>query len=64
MTIDKSTCAWKDNLDDMYTANPFGASFGAGLSTKLGNFNFGLDFGMRQSEQFGNTSVLAFNVGF
>ena len=54
----------EDNLDDMYTANPFGASFGAGLSTKLGNFNFGLDFGMRQSEQFGNTSVLAFNVGF
>ena len=54
----------EDDLDEMYTKNPFGASFGAGISTKLGNFNFGLDFGMRQSEEFGNTSVLAFNVGF
>lgn len=54
----------EDNLDEMYTDNPFGASLGAGMSTKLGNFSFGLDFGMRQSEQFGETSVLAFNVGF
>jgi len=54
----------EDDLDEDYSNNPFGISFGGGLNAKLGDFNFGLDLGLKQSELFGNTSVLAFNIGF
>ena len=54
----------EDELDEAYSSNPFGASFGGGLNAKLGNFNFGLDYGLKSSEMFGNTSVLALNIGF
>ena len=53
----------EDDLNE-FGDNPFGASFGGGLDAKLGNFNFGLDLGMKQSKTFGNTSVLAFNISF
>ena len=53
----------EDDLNE-FGDNPFGASFGGGLNAKLGNFNFGLDLGMKQSDTFGNTSVLAFNISF
>jgi len=58
--IDDDTEGWDEDL----TANNFGASFGGGLGVPLGTLNFGVDYGIKTSDAFGNTGVLAFNVGF
>ena len=47
-----------------YSANPFGMSFGGGLSMNLSNFNVGIDYGIKTSETFTNTGVVALNIGF
>ena len=59
-SIDDDTEDWDEDL----TTNNLGASFGGGLSMPMGTMNFGLDYGIRTSDTFGNTGVLAFNVGF
>ena len=58
--IDDDTEGWDEDI----TKNNFGASIGGGFSVPLGAINLGVDYGIRTSDTFGNTGVLAFNIGF
>jgi len=58
--IDDNTDSWDEDL----TKNNFGSSFGGGFSVPIGSLNLGVDYGIRSSETFANSGVLAFNVGF
>jgi len=53
-----------EELDEEYSTNPFGISIGGGLSMSLSNFNVGIDYGMKTSDTFSNTGVIALNIGF
>jgi hypothetical protein len=59
-SVDDDTEGW----DEAITKNNFGASFGGGFSVPVGPLNLGVDYGIRSSETFTNTGVLAFNIGF
>jgi len=58
--VDDETDGWDKDI----TKNNFGSSFGGGFSVPLGTLNIGVDYGIRSSETFANTGVLAFNIGF
>jgi len=58
--VDDDTDGWDEDL----TKNNFATSFGGGFSLPMGALNFGVDYGIKTSETFGNTGVLAFNIGF
>jgi len=53
-----------DDWDEDITSNNFGVSLGGGFSVPLSTINLGVDYGIRTSDTFGNTGVLAFNIGF
>ena len=58
--IDDDTDGWDEDI----TNNNFGVSLGGGFSVPLSTINLGVDYGIRTSDTFGNTGVLAFNIGF
>jgi hypothetical protein len=58
--VDDDTEGWDDDI----TKNNFGASFGGGFKLPLGAINLGVDYGLKTSDVFGDTGVLAFNIGF
>ncbi|RMZ49940.1 hypothetical protein EB821_00785 [Candidatus Marinimicrobia bacterium PRS2] len=59
-SVDDDTKGWDEGI----TKNNFGPSFGGGFSVPIGSLNLGVDYGMRFSDTFANTGVLAFNIGF
>ena len=58
--IDDDTDGWDEDI----TNNNFGVSLGGGFSVPVSTINLGVDYGIRTSDTFGNTGVLAFNIGF
>ncbi len=58
--IDDETDGWDEDI----TKNNFGASFGGGFKLPIGAINLGVDYGLKTSDVFGDTGVLAFNIGF
>ena len=58
--IDDDTDDWDEDI----TKNNFSTSFGGGFSLPLGAINLGVDYGIKTSDTFGDTGVLAFNIGF
>ncbi len=58
--VDDDTDGWDEDI----TNNNFGVSLGGGFSVPLSTINLGVDYGIRTSDTFGNTGVLAFNIGF
>ena len=58
--VDDDTEGWDEDL----TKNNIGTSFGGGFSVPLGAINLGVDYGIKTSDTFGETGVLAFNIGF
>ena len=58
--IDDDTSSWDKDI----TTNNFGYSLGGGFKLPLGAINLGVDYGLKTSDIFGDTGVLAFNIGF
>jgi len=58
--VDDDTDGWDEDL----TTNNHGSSFGAGFSVPLSGITLGVDYGIKTSDTFGDTGVLAFNIGF
>ena len=58
--IDDDTDGWDEDI----TNNNFGVSLGGGFSVPVSTINLGVDYGIKTSDTFGNTGVLAFNIGF
>lgn len=59
-SVDDDTEGW----DEALTNNNFGVTFGGGLRVPLGPLKLGVDYGIKSSDTFGNTGVMAFNIGF
>ncbi len=59
-SVDDDTDGW----DEALTNNNFGVTFGGGLNVPLGSLKLGVDYGIKSSDTFGNTGVMAFNIGF
>jgi len=59
-SVDDDTDGW----DEALTNNNFGVTFGGGLNVPLGSLKVGVDYGIKSSDTFGNTGVMAFNIGF
>ena len=57
--IDDDTEGWDEDI----TKNNFGSSFGGGFSMPVGSIKLGVDYGIRSSETFSNTGVIAVNIG-
>ena len=58
--VEDDTEGWDEDI----TKNNFGVSLGGGFSLPLSTLNLGVDYGIKTSDTFGNTGVLAFNIGF